>query len=542
MFTSKTDIYLFTICYLRDLSGKHDDTRIDKTIEEFKRLIDNHEQDLTIGARFLKGLHYNCDSLAKEEKFFLISLEDIYKSITFKQTEHERYAAPLQRRIESQLQIELFSNPTTKMTASVKAVSEKIIRALEHHKDLVNHKNIMEGFCIKLTERETEIAFGAFKKKPTIDDVITALKSTDNIDLARIMLIHFKFAQVVIRNINIGIDNEKESIGKFQEICKTNKDKIPSRLVKHIADELFYNSKLFKSHINRGRYGRLVTDKRTNTMGIMLLDQEEFNDGLPSHSNSWCPDAKHQKANLESPYVTDLSHNDAVYVSGPSGMTSLFLSQMEVLCNFKTLADKQHYLAAVAAYLVAGGFHSLHEVLGPAEYVLGLLPGYKVQPPSVEMTAPPPNYAIYYQQQTEIDSEFSKRRNDGWDKICCFYRRKFYEERLNTYSDRKTNKVSCITKYENSNSTSEVASSESATSSTVWNIAKYGFFGAVFGSSAGLVSGLIVGAVAALLYWLTAPVTIPITIAACLVAGVGAGLATGLNGGAILGVSYGYIH
>ena len=55
---------------------------------------------------------------------------------------------------------------------------------------------------------------------------------------------------------------------------------------------------------------------RKYCMGIMLLDQEEFNDGLPSHSNSWCPDAKHQKANLESPYVTDLSHNDAVYVSG----------------------------------------------------------------------------------------------------------------------------------------------------------------------------------------------------------------------------------
>ncbi len=55
---------------------------------------------------------------------------------------------------------------------------------------------------------------------------------------------------------------------------------------------------------------------------------------------------------MNSRTVLDYLENDAIYVTGPSGMTSLLLGQMEVLGNFETVALKRHYLSAAIAMLL----------------------------------------------------------------------------------------------------------------------------------------------------------------------------------------------
>lgn len=104
-------------------------------------------------------------------------------------------------------------------------------------------------------------------------------------------------------------------------------------------------------------------------------------------------------------------------------MTSLLLTQMELLNNFDQISLKQNYLSAVVAYIVGGGFHSLHEVIGPAQYVLKIVPEYAIQPPDTKdgKLAPPPNYYVFYHQQMTIDPEFAERRQMAWQRYLNFY-------------------------------------------------------------------------------------------------------------------------
>ena len=102
-------------------------------------------------------------------------------------------------------------------------------------------------------------------------------------------------------------------------------------------------------------------------------------------------------------------------------MTSLFMGLMENYGNFSTVEEKQNYFAAVSAYMVSGGLHSLHEVIGPAQFSLDLIPGYRVSAPMEHLRAAPPNFHQFYQQQMDVDPEFRERYEQGWQHVMTAY-------------------------------------------------------------------------------------------------------------------------
>lgn len=95
-------------------------------------------------------------------------------------------------------------------------------------------------------------------------------------------------------------------------------------------------------------------------------------------------------------------------------------------------ALKQEYLAAVAAYIVGGGFHSLHEVIGPASYVLDLIPDYQVTVTDTKTlkTAPPPNYYAFYKLLTNNDPEFAEKREKSWQNYLAYFEKNYVFELL----------------------------------------------------------------------------------------------------------------
>ena len=295
-------------------------------------------------------------------------------------------------------------------------------------------KTIEESFNLHFAESDHMIALGAPKDTPTLDMVRDLLRKNDPTQLTEIMHIHFKFAQRIIRDLPITHSPVREPVGKLKDIVReiypgkpedffrlgiaTSKEKRECRA--YISDVKMYESPLYTAIGNRGR-AEEGGWSRTHQLGLMLRGQEEHEAGLPTHTSEWAADCKCQLADLTSPYVTDAIENDGVYVAGPSGMASMLLGQMEILANFEHEDLKKNYLSAVVAYIVGGGFHSLHEVIGPAQYSLNLVPGYLIEVPAYGKLAPPPNYNQFFEQQGRIDLEFNVRREAAWQTYIHYF-------------------------------------------------------------------------------------------------------------------------
>lgn len=436
-FTSKSEAYLYVIFQLDQLKEKFlSQTNVWQCIEEVKIAFENHEQDPQVVAKIIQKLIAS-EPLTSHVAEQLSELMNDLLSSTYQQSLQQKFENPWARRSESELPIVLSQKPTKAMMVSVGRVSEAILKILNDPK----LKGIFFMFAAILQESSHAIALGAFKHAPSEEMVKLMLQENNPDQFLEIMHIHFKFAQGIFRKIPLNYTPYRDPIGKLAEIIKEIwpgdpkdffKQGISSKegeaLRSFVSDQVFYSSALYTAERNRGRKGPL-SEKRCNQLGLMLLSQQEYSIDFPSHSSAWIADCRCQNPDLNSQYVKDLIENDAVYVSGPSGMTSLFLAQMEMLANFETVELKQNYLTAVVSYIVGGGFHSLHEVIGPAQYALDLIPGYQACIPEKNKLAPPPNYYIFYQQQMLIDPEFAARREIAWKHYLQFLRG-FYESSL----------------------------------------------------------------------------------------------------------------
>lgn len=399
--------------------------QIDNCIQKIKKAIENHEKNPQIVAGYLKELAHEKAMSAKDIKAILGLRRDILAS-DYKQTTKEKFESPLARRMESELPIILLQKPTTSMMESVKRVSDEIIKIID---EIGNYFDIFTHF---FCESSHVIALGAFKTKPTTDEIKKILRDNTPENLARIMFIHFKFSQNITRSVPIKHAPVREPVGKLAEIIKKIWPGKPAQtffseglaergdLRNYISDKEIYGSTLFTAIHGRGRTGAF-SHQLTNQLGLLLRGQEEYEIDLPKHESNWGADCKNQPADLNSQYVLDLVDNDAVYVAGPSGMTSLLLGQMEILANFESETLKRNYLSAVVSYIVGGGFHSLHEVIGPAQFCLDLVPGYQVTAPVSGQLATPPNYNQFFTQQAAIDPEFADRHTQSWDKYLQFF-------------------------------------------------------------------------------------------------------------------------
>lgn len=435
-FISKTEAYTYCIYVLTQLEQslikKSEMKRriefVSLAIEDIKVAMENHEQNPRVVIKHLERL---MPFLNADMQSLLTELQADLAHNDFKQTSQEKFENILGRRVESELAISLLLNPTQAMMYAVGRVSKEIVKSIQDNRIFINEKN----FCNVFTESFCILSFGALKSAPSIDDMIHLLESNDPSKLIEIMYIHHAYGRYLLHSLIICLPPVRKPVGKLNHLIKEIFDGNSEDFFKTIAEsksskdlrtrfikELTYKkSPLFEQPTNRGRKNR-IQKVETHQLGLMLLTQQDDEIDFPTHDSSWVADCKVQQPNFESQYVIDLIENDTVYVAGPSGMTTTCLGQMELLGNFESEDLKKNYLTAVLSYIAGGGYHSLHEILAPAQYSYDLVPDYHVQVPMKGVLAPPPNYHQFFTQQAFLDQEFETRRQLAWDKYLTYFK------------------------------------------------------------------------------------------------------------------------
>lgn len=220
MFKTKIEAYLFTICELQNINKSHKSDVIKKIVNEIKVFVENHEQDINKLTDILNKLQNNKEvNLNENESQFIEKLLNALNESTFELTEKERFENPLGRRFESEIQIELLENPTSAMLASVHNVSKRIIKVIRQleKKGKTEELDILEFSC---KAGSHAISLGGFKNRPSLEMIKKILRENDKKHLPEIMHIHFKFAQTILRTIEIENCRVREPVGELDNIIK----------------------------------------------------------------------------------------------------------------------------------------------------------------------------------------------------------------------------------------------------------------------------------------------------------------------------------
>lgn len=421
IFRSRTEAYIYAIYMLESILEQDSSIKneLASAIASIKVCIENHEANPEKVSALIDSVKPN----TLEDRVKLRILSAALKEATSyrKLNAAEKSYLPLARRLESELHIELLLNPTEKMMSVIQVMSQKI---LHFFYSLNEDQN--KGFLKSLLDYSKQpISFGAFEKEVTKESIISLLETNSRAHLTEILFVHLYFHNHVARNPSI--------VGECAHIAKK------------ISNEKMYKSSYYK---DRGRKGPLV-DFRTSQMGLEthIIHAHFFNRGLPLHTSHWIADAKSQKPDLDSHYVRRLGEHDTPYVAGPSGLTSVFMGGMYGLNVFSTLDEKRLYILGFASYIVAGGFHSLHEVLGPIAYCLpeeNLIEGYATCIPDEKTDIPSPCYNTFYSLIANIDDEFSLRRDNAWQKMLSFFKERYLTSYFSSYSYNKLNEKNRI--------------------------------------------------------------------------------------------------
>lgn len=433
MFDSKIEAYLYAIYCLRTLTNEEAaQPFIVDTISKIRIAIENHRQDPPYVSRLLVNLSERLQHHHHSNLLMMTAM--MIRESNYELSLPERFENPLARRFESQLPIQILLTPTPAIMASVYCISEKIIGALMQIESMnldYDFFSMEEDFFLSSLVGPQELGFGAFSKTPDLNEFLAVLLGNNPANLAQIMYIHFMFAQNVFRRFDfINLAPQRAPIGQMLKIVSKQRYaqdpahyfvKLTKEKNRYISDTLLYEGPFYS---DRGRLEEFqppeITEYRFR-MGLMLDEDGYLNNNIPTQSTPWAADVKFQKPDFNSPFTRYLLENDAVYVAGPSGMTSLFLGQMENFANFNLLSEKQSYLAAVVAYLVAGGFHSLHEIIGPAEYGLGLVPGYHAFIPEKKYSPPAPNFHRFFSLLMAHDPDFRVCYDKAWNDLDNFF-------------------------------------------------------------------------------------------------------------------------
>lgn len=396
-FRSRPEAYLYALYVLENIPMVHrlEPENFEAVIESIKICIENHEQNPENVAVLIDALQVENTEDKARLRILSAALKNTQSFV--KLSDREKWEAPLARRLESAIHIELLTNPTAKMMEVINKVSQKIIPVLN---GLEQDSEDMFLTCLS-ANADSLVSFGNFKKQPTMKAVIALLKQNSSKQIPEILFIHLFFISDIARNGKIMGD--------------------VARIVKKIANEKMYRSPYYK---DRGRKGSLLK-LMTSQMGLQVCDKSLFEAGFPIHSSQWVSDARSQQPDFNSYYVQSLMAHDTPYVAGPSGLTSVFMGGMCGLNWFDLIEEKQLYILGFASYIVAGGFHCLHEVLGAIAYCLpeeNLIPGYQTSIPDENANILSPHYHVFYALIETIDVEFSIRREKAWQNMLSFFR------------------------------------------------------------------------------------------------------------------------
>jgi hypothetical protein len=439
--STKPMAYAYAIAQLSILAQEISEAvaiELNALIEKLKMAFENHEQDIRYLVSELKAIREKhakvlMDSqIDKVEKVSYV----MHQSDLLKPTLKEKFDNPFQRRFESEFAINLLFNPTRGMMASVGHISQRILACMA-----MNGENFQ--YIITQTAQGTDVPerLGCYPGVLTEAVFKNILKENNKEDLATIMLIHYNFAFYAknlvtqsIRHVNFlpwgnppsgyFANFVQEKLRKYHVsdgggyIDLLNNPQYQKKEVPSLSDEHLSGSLLYR---DKGRKGPRNFNVIHNRLGLMLMEQdaEDFIKlAVDKKLLPWVPDLLAQKVDFDSPYVKNMLANDCVFVCGPSGLTSLLMANMEITGNLPDTLAKQCYLSAALGYIVAGGFHSMHEVLGPAHYGLQLIPGYHADPPvsqnNYSMKAP--NYNVFFSLFSH-DKEFQQIRKKTWDNF-----------------------------------------------------------------------------------------------------------------------------
>ncbi|CDZ76104.1 hypothetical protein BN59_00368 [Legionella massiliensis] len=436
-FSSKPEAYtyiIYTLTQWLDSYSAEVSTVINQSIESVKIAYENHEQD-TDNIRLIIMSLLRDDILFPHHQNEIEVLASSLSIINDNKTNDNNV---LQRRFESELVSCLIQNPTHLMMSSIHLVSHAIIKTINEYRQYSTDSKEQDILNYFLSELEgSDIVFGCFKERPTLDKVIAILEENNPNDFIKIQFISFMFARSVIGPLPLNNLPPQTPTGLFARILelylKTNpipEDEQPFSYQRMAAEKnniavatdfrtfitskLFYGDELYTQGQNRGRLGPRKTHLNTNQLGLMKLEQSAHSRGLPIIADQvWCADAQAQEAQEDSIYYQTALLNDCPYITGPSGMTSIFMNMMFLLLNPQEIELIQAYSLGITAYIVGAGFHSVNEILIPLVKCINMLPDYPAYQ-GLEYLIKPPLYNLYFDRISQFDSEFNQRRHQVW--------------------------------------------------------------------------------------------------------------------------------
>ncbi|AMQ26731.1 TPA: hypothetical protein KKX32_001159 [Legionella pneumophila] len=429
-FNSKPEAYTYFIFLLNQWQTNYmGDKReaIAKAIDSIKMAYENHEQDTSVVHKMLHGLSHLLEQEHADElnALCLVPIKDSQSNAN----------NILPRRFESELACRLIESPTKSMMQAIDLVSQAIINLIEEYSKLDSKSSERAALNFFLQELEgADIEFGAFKKRPSLEEVIAVLKENNPKNFIQIQFISFMFARSVIGPFPLRNLPSFKPTGLFAQVLdkylqdhpdlKEEEEGFSYQLIaaKNEAEEfrtfitkkLFYQDELYTQGENRGRQGPRKTHLKTNQLGLMKLDHSAHSRGLTViPEQTWCADAQAQEANQNSIYYKTALTNDCPYVTGPSGMTSIYMNMMLLLLNPQNIELIQAYSLGIIAYIVGAGFHSVNEILIPLVKCINLLPNYPSYE-GLEYLTHPPLYHEYFKQIAQFDSDFIQLRDQVW--------------------------------------------------------------------------------------------------------------------------------
>lgn len=455
-FKTKFEAYTYVIYKLYTLKKHYEmdnDTlsALSDAIDLIKIQIENHQFEFRNITTLLEVLLLkNLNNTHKVEIENLIF--DINNSSYLPAEDNASYDDELlPRRFESELTQQLLLNPTEKMMESTEKISNAIITIIQ---DILKNGSTEENkqlshFLDRLTKGEATL--GGMLLPPNIEEVIRILKEGEKKDYIVIQHIIYKFSEFALRFFPV--KNTPQDMQMTGELFQVLQDIEPSltpstalaffrshviqrdavldrqgegyRFRAHIMEKTFLESRLFKLEDGkRGRDGTFDESICINMLGLMKLtgDTRHCHNMHMLPFQSWVHDSLAQKINRSSLFYQRAKQAESFYISGPSGMTALLFNQMEMLGVMKTVEEKQSYILSVLAYIVGGGFHSMHEILGPIASCLGLLPNYEVPELTEEGSITSPNFHLFFEIMDKVDEDFSKLRSIAWDAYLTYFK------------------------------------------------------------------------------------------------------------------------
>jgi hypothetical protein len=416
--------------------------RVKEAIHDIRVCVENHEQDANKVVQVIKNLkQHNVENAGgKGVTKVLTRVLEALKESDYVQLPEEKWENPFGRRFESELQKELLFKPTRKMMQAVSKMTQKIL-AYFVSEELCEY--LIDTLYYDGSYERDAISFGCFSGRPSKEQVVKMLNDNNPENLVNIMFIHFRFSQYIVRETRRYFDSDAEIHGSNIEDLDF--------YIEDCINEIYDTDKYYQ---DRGRGKELDEDCFAGEMGVLTDTCDPvFHEGLQlineesDEDRYWKADSRCQFPDFNSKYACSLIENDTPYVAGPSGMTSCFIGLMMGLTDKKQGFDdntRREYLAAVTAYIVSGGFHSLHEVLGPIRFQLkeeNIMPeSYEAKIAVEGELGSPANYHEFYKMMMDIDPEFSAVRERGYANLDKFLNNNFSEKMHEMYLAKVMNR------------------------------------------------------------------------------------------------------